>query len=403
MAQLSPLIQFTAGTPAVAADVNSNFAAIRNHINSTSIDTENIAPTLTSRSGGPILFLNQSSQNEIVFSVQNSQPNTGVYILQSTALADATKAVIKIEDSVTQLAASNNGKAELWLSLAGGSTIPALLVEHGANTSMSLTKTQLNLFSNAIQATSTGILNATTVNLTGSLTATAPVSDAIAIKVKGRSSDNTAIVQFKSNDDATVYASVNSSTSGLGLNLPDTADSYVFQVNSITKGVIDNNGIDGQYLKTGSVTTTKILDANVTEPKVAAFPYVLFNSNYGPVYITGGTYYTFASGSITITTARNLLMMVKPRASGYQFYSTAAPSTNNGWRIVITGPSGTYYSGFDANGLNLSLPGSTANTPTLEQFVRLADAGTYTIAIQGSAFGDNLSITNYQFLFQVMS
>lgn len=141
MAQLSSLIQFTSGTPAIAADVNQNFNDIRNHINGTNIDTENIADTLTSRAGGPILFLNQSSQNQIALVIQNSQTNTAMQLLQSAVLANATKAVLKIEDPITQ----TTGKAELWLSLAAGSTIPALLVEHGAVKTFELTSSYLRL------------------------------------------------------------------------------------------------------------------------------------------------------------------------------------------------------------------------------------------------------------------
>lgn len=171
---------------------------------------------------------------------------------------------------------------------------------------------------------------------------------------------------------------------------------------AVTTAKIDNAAVTQSKLANNSVGTAQIIDANVTEPKVVSFPYLLFNSNYGPNYWTGGIFNNFFSGTITISNPRNLLILVQPRASGNQFYSTAAPSTLNVYRILITGPSGTYYAGFDANGVNLSLPGSTANTPTLTQFVRLPDAGTYTVAMQGSAFGDFLSITNYQMLFQVM-
>jgi len=140
MADLSPLISFTAGTPAVADEVNQNFAAIRAHVNGANIGTKNIESTLLSRSGGPILNLTQLTENQIAFNVENSQSNTAVSIAQLAALA-AGKSILKLSETVAQ----TQGDAQLFLSLQSSSTIPALLVKHGGTETFKLTKNYLSL------------------------------------------------------------------------------------------------------------------------------------------------------------------------------------------------------------------------------------------------------------------
>lgn len=398
-----PYPAFTAGTPAVAAEVQDNFTTIRDHINSQNIGTANIETTLVSRVGGPILFLNQASQEQIALSILNSRTKSALQITQSAVLG-AGSSIIAINDNATQ----TTGDAQLYINTQTGSTIPSIKVNHGSDVTMSLTKTQLDLFNGAVQATSAGVVSVTTVTATdvnttnvtatGLLDLTAPASDAIVAEIKGRSSDNNAIVQFKSNNDATVYASATSSPSGLTLNLPDTADSYTFKVNDVTKAVIDDNGVDGQYLKANSVNISGIVNHSITESKISQFPYIIFSGTYGPLFIVSGTYTTLGSSTFSITTARNLLMKITAPS---QTNSTAAPSTINNWRILITGPSGTYYSGWTQNGVVLSQGGGVRNI-TLDQFVRLPDAGTYTVALQGSAYGDFLSYQNSNMLFQIM-
>lgn len=373
MAQLAPLILFSAGTPAIADDVNQNFADIRNHINGANIDTENIAATLTSRSGSPILYLNQTSENQIVLSIQNSQTNTAMQILQSAALSDSSKAVLKIESSVQQTL----GKAELWLNLAGTSTIPAILVEHGTTT-MSLTKTQLNLFASSIQATSAGVLSATTVNATtvgatnvntsGTITATAPTSDSIAIKVKGRSSDNQSQIVLKSNDDATTYAEITTKTTGVELNLPDTADSLTVKVNNVTKAVIDNNGIDATYLYNTN------LASNTSD---------LITDTFGTM---GPDPVEPAIKSVTLTTIRlnqKVILSFGPDTdtiiNSYRGPNTTGDINLGGWRIIVTGPGGfslTTRYGHNSGG------GPTGEAITMDtRVITLSAIGTYTFTL----------------------
>jgi len=135
MADLSPLISFTAGTPAVADEVNQNFAAIRAHVNGANVATKNIDSTLLSRTGGPILNLTQLTENQIAFNVENSQSNTAVSIAQLAALA-AGKSILKLSETVAQ----TQGDAQLFLSLQTSSTIPAILIKHGATETFKVTK-----------------------------------------------------------------------------------------------------------------------------------------------------------------------------------------------------------------------------------------------------------------------
>lgn len=149
MAQLPPLISFTAGSPAVAGDVNQNFTDIRNHLNGANVDTENIATTLLSRSGGPILNLSQLTENQIAFNVENSQTNTAVSISQLALLATG-KSILKLSETVAQ----TQGDAQLFLSLQSLSTIPAIHVTHGGVDSFKLTKDSLNLFNDSTKVSS---------------------------------------------------------------------------------------------------------------------------------------------------------------------------------------------------------------------------------------------------------
>jgi microcystin-dependent protein len=168
MAQLPPLISFTAGSPAVAGDVNQNFTDIRNHLNGANVDTENIAATLLSRSGGPILNLSQLTENQIAFNVENSQTNTAVSISQLALLATG-KSILKLSETVAQ----TQGDAQLFLSLQSLSTIPAIHVTHGGVDTFKLTKDTVKLpvkttaQRNAIASSDTGsvIYNSTTEDL----------------------------------------------------------------------------------------------------------------------------------------------------------------------------------------------------------------------------------------------
>jgi len=142
-----PYPAFTAGTPAVAAEVQNNFTTIRDHINGQNIGTANIETTLVSRVGGPILFLNQASQEQVALSILNSRTKSALQITQSAVLG-AGSSIIAIDDNATQ----TTGDAQLYINTQIGSTIPAIKVNHGSDVTMSLTKTQLDLFVSATNA-----------------------------------------------------------------------------------------------------------------------------------------------------------------------------------------------------------------------------------------------------------
>lgn len=93
----------------------------------------------------------------------------------------------------------------------------------------------------------------------------APSGDAIGLRLKGRPSDNSSVLDFTNNTESIQQASITSQSSGLVFNLPDSADSYTFQVNGITEAVINSSGIDGQYI-------TGITPASISESSIAATP-----------------------------------------------------------------------------------------------------------------------------------
>lgn len=342
MATLNIPYSFTAGTPAVASQVNANFDAIVNWANG-GISTDALG-LLTARTislpSAPlpldtILPIYQTAAEPSIYIVNDSQ-GIPVTIVQDQAFGSPNKAILKISDTTTQVQSSS---PTVWLDLASAATAPALLVQHGAVDTLRLTKTQIDLFAGAVQATSAGVISGTTANLTtvnattvaatdvnttnvtatGLLDLTAPNSDAIVAEIKGRSSDNNAIVQFKSNDDATVYASATSSDSGLTLNLPDTADSYTFQVNGVTKAVVDNSGIDAQYVYNLPVSAL---------PPLTTTNFSWNNTGYS-VSPGGTNNYTLVTGTITTTGPGRIILATILDNSvtggvsvGYKFYTT---------------------------------------------------------------------------------
>lgn len=145
MAQLGALISFQAGTPAVANDVNYNFNLIRTFINSANFGVDNIDSTLSSRSGAPILALEQVSEPFSPLYIINAQSKHAINIWQQASL-DANQGVILINDTITQ---SDSTTAALLMTLAAGSTNPAILIKHGSSTeTLRLTKDALSLFTN---------------------------------------------------------------------------------------------------------------------------------------------------------------------------------------------------------------------------------------------------------------
>ena len=156
MATLTIPHSFTAGTPALASEVNANFQAIVNWTQS-NIGTDNLG-ILTARSvalpSSPtfaILSLSQSASQPVI-SISNQGTDNPISINQSGVFATGKGAIV-INDPTTQ----TTGAAHLIMSLSGSSTIPAIKVNHGSDVTMSLTKTQLDLFNSAVQATASAV------------------------------------------------------------------------------------------------------------------------------------------------------------------------------------------------------------------------------------------------------
>lgn len=138
MASLTIPNIFTAGTPALASEVNANFTAVVNW--STGLDQDNMT-TFT----GDLAFT-IANGNAIV--IQNNGNDESIKITQG-ALLGAGKASILITDNQTQTV----GDAELKMVLAAGATIPAIHITHGVDT-FKLTKDSLNLFNDSTKVSS---------------------------------------------------------------------------------------------------------------------------------------------------------------------------------------------------------------------------------------------------------
>jgi microcystin-dependent protein len=143
MAVLTIPNTFVAGTPALASEVNANFAQIVSW--STGLNQDN----MTTFTGN--LAFTIANGNAIV--IQNNGNDESIKVTQG-ALLGASKASILITDSQTQTA---SGAAELKMVLASGATIPAIHVLHGATDTLKLTKSSLNLLGDTTLVYSTRI------------------------------------------------------------------------------------------------------------------------------------------------------------------------------------------------------------------------------------------------------
>lgn len=144
---------FTAGTPAQALQVNSNFTAIANYINGNNFDTESFGilysrvNALPSAPFYPILRLEQSSGNQALY-IRNAGTGESIEIVQNGVLG-AGKSAILLTDSQTQAGA---GCAELKMVLGANVGIPAIHIVHNSVDIFKLTNIQLNLFNSGILA-----------------------------------------------------------------------------------------------------------------------------------------------------------------------------------------------------------------------------------------------------------
>ena len=214
------------------------------------------------------------------------------------------------------------------------------------------------------------------VSSTGSITAGGTANSLTATTITGTNTNvlntlsvknDTGLLQFRNTADAVQFASITGSSSGLTLNLPDTADSYTFQVNTVTKAVINNNGIDGQYIYYTNPTNS-----------IAGIDY---NRAYS--YFAIGGFRTMASNTITISQPKILIISVGAgggTGSGTGDYGFIC-NLNFRVRITITSGLNTYYEGWTTNA-----PGGYGGIPVggLAPQVFISNtgtvpAGTYTI------------------------
>jgi hypothetical protein len=375
MATLTIPHNFVAGTPALASEVNANFQAIVSWTQS-NIGTDNLgilsarSVALPSSPQYAILSINQTA-SQPALNVSNSGSDTAVTVTQGGLLATG-KSVFLISDSISQTA---SGAAHMKMSLSGTTTIPALEIKHGVQNTLTVSRTAIStdlgitsagtIAANALSSTTS--ISAASVTSTGLVTITAPVSDAVALKVKGRSSDNQSKIVLKSNDDATTYAEITSKTTGVELNLPDTADSLTIKVNNVAKAVIDNSGIDATYLYNTNLAsnTSGLINSTVFQYSETGEP---------------------ALGSVTLTTIRlnqKVILSFGPDTdtivNAYRGPNTSGGIDLGGWRVVVTGPGG--FSLITRYGHNYG-NGPTGEAVTIDtRLITLSAIGTYTFTL----------------------
>lgn len=431
MANLILPHRFVPGQLALASEMNANFEAIETWAGG-NLGTTNITVLEARPGGGSILEFNQTA-NFPVLDVTNSGADTAIDITQA-GLLQTGKAVIDVTDNNPQAAANT---AHFRMTLSNSTDIPAIQVKHGP-TQNTLTVTRTGITTDVgittagtLQANSltvNSITNSQPLSLTGPLTLTAATADALALKIKGRSSDNISKIQLKNNADSTTYVEIEGSPSGVTLNLPDTADTYTFKVAGNTKAVINNSGIDGayftnqpiaqsyymdtyrysSYLQIGGFVTLSTLTFTLTKAQLG----IMQVTNVGTIDGRGG----ISDGSpftppVSISPYEIGWVDLEPGPASVPIPIIAEEPTlyPNGpcyVRYVITGPSGVIYDGFDSNGSWWASYLSGASTSTLFPVklfrpLNFPQAGTYTVQLQVSAWAQDIvfGIGNYRTYF----
>jgi hypothetical protein len=411
MATLSIPYSFTAGTPALASEVNANFQAIVTWTQS-NIGTDNLG-ILTARSialpSAPtlaILSLQQTS-SQPALAISNTGSDTSVTLTQGALLA-TNKSVFLLNDPINQ---SNATAAHMRMTLSGSTNIPALEIIHGSQNTLKVQRTGIttDVSFAANSLSSTASVSAASILSSGLVTITAPVSDAIALKIKGRSSDNSSKIVFKNNADSSEYASLEVTSSKLIENVP-TGSSYEFKVNNVVKGLIDSSGVDGQYLKAASVTEPAFVSSGFSDSGSRSFvaPHLTFAPRA-----------TIATlGTLTITQPRQALFTWRSIALTSSITATANGNLHI-W-VEVSGPGGFSYNIFPDDGIGYTGAYSFTNilgspyysTSTLnsvgggtsplilmlQSVVGLPSAGTYTVTLYaGSNNGATFTMNNFYY------
>lgn len=154
MATLTIPYEFTAGTPAIAEQINENFAAVAQWTNG-EISTNNIG-VLTARSTPlsevpqlAILSISQTASQPVIH-ITNEGTDSSLQIEQLGPYATANGAIV-ITDNTPQNA---NNSAQLLMNISSASNIPAILINHSATKTLSVGKTQIQFYNAAVEISS---------------------------------------------------------------------------------------------------------------------------------------------------------------------------------------------------------------------------------------------------------
>jgi hypothetical protein len=166
MATLTIPNTFIPGTPALASEVNANFQAIVSWTQS-NIGTDNLgilsarSVALPSSPQYAILSINQTA-SQPALRVANNGSDTAVTVTQGGLLA-AGKSLFLLSDSINQVAV---GSAHMRMTLSGTTSIPAIVIEHGAIETFKVSRTAASIVPNLSLSGTFTVSNTTTLNNT---------------------------------------------------------------------------------------------------------------------------------------------------------------------------------------------------------------------------------------------
>lgn len=382
MATLSIPHSFVAGTPALASEVNANFQAVVSWTQG-QISTDNLgilgarSVALPSSPTFAILSLSQTSSN-IALNISNSGTESALAISQSGALANG-KGAILINSPSNQ---TTSGAAELLMTLNTNSSIPAILIKHGAVETLSSTKDDLDLFASAVE------ISAARLKLPVRTTAQRNV-----ISQEGSILYNTTLKNIAYYD-------------GTSWKPPVIVDNSTLEYSATEVVRVKDLGITTTKIADLNVTTAKIADLNITTAKIA-------DQNVTPVKRSpGGFTRNYLNFNTTVVSANK------------QLFSTLTLTTSAPNKVVCVSLSmvedGAYWGGggnakfyLMASGPGLGNqnvasawgdgygPGGIGPNHPIIGFIQLPQAGTYTFTLNISTNPGGYNVYIYGGYFTV--
>ena len=331
MASLTIPNIFTAGTPALASEVNANFNAIINWSNG-GLDYDNMDTF-----SGPLQFL---IANGNAITIQNNGNDESIKITQG-ALLGAGKASILIDDQQTQTV----GDAELKMVLAAGATIPAIHVTHGVDT-FKLTKDYLRLEALLKPPVKTTVQR-----------------NAIVSPEEG------SILYNSTDKTLSIY-------SGTSWVLPAQVDDTTVEYNT-NKIRIKDLGVTESKLASNSVTTSKILNGNVTRIKLGPLGQQISSSSGNFSLSPLGSWVDVTNLTVTITTNGNPVFL-SIQADGSSSGSQLAVVNSVVDIRILRGASVVFLNRFGSG------TGDTVYYPVSINYLDTPSAGTYTYKVQAN-------------------